>query len=233
MLAGILLLVPRFTTLGALLCAAVMSNVFMLNMSYDVPVKLFSFHLLVAALVLAGPDLASVARFFILRQPAQLAIDRPFFSNPRLNLAGLIAQLLFAAFLVGTDLYISHYYSAQYVTSADRPLLYGVWSITRANVDWQQVVFDRYGTFTVQPREGPMLYYSLKTNAKRRTITLSNYSKGPGGVLNFMQMPPNQLRLWGELASRRIVATLHRVDESKFLLLNRGFHWINEHPFNR
>jgi hypothetical protein len=111
--------------------------------------------------------------------------------------------------------------------------LYGVWSITRANVDWQQVVFDRYGTFTVQPREGPMLYYSLKTNAKRRTITLSNYSKGPGGVLNFMQMPPNQLRLWGELASRRIVATLHRVDESKFLLLNRGFHWINEHPFNR
>ena len=43
-----------------------MSNVFMLNMSYDVPVKLFSFHLLVAAIILAGPDLANLANFFIL-----------------------------------------------------------------------------------------------------------------------------------------------------------------------
>src|SRR5581483_12004453 len=97
MLAGILLLVPRSTTFGAVVCAAVMSNVFMLNMSYDVPVKLFSFHLLVAALILAGPDLANTTRFFVLRKPAQLAIDRPFFGDPRLNYAGLIAQLLFAA----------------------------------------------------------------------------------------------------------------------------------------
>jgi hypothetical protein len=26
---------------------------------------------------------------------------------------------------------------------------------------------------------------------------------------------------------------LHRTDETKFLLKSRGFHWINEHPFNR
>src|SRR5580765_5723381 len=39
MLGGILLLFPRFTTLGALVSAATMFNVFMMNMSYDVPVK--------------------------------------------------------------------------------------------------------------------------------------------------------------------------------------------------
>ncbi len=42
-----LLLIYRPTAvLGALSAAAVMLNVFVLNMSYDVPVKLFSFHLL-------------------------------------------------------------------------------------------------------------------------------------------------------------------------------------------
>jgi len=231
MLAGILLLVPRFTTLGALLCAAVMTNVFMLNMSYDVPVKLFSFHLLVAALILAGPDLANLARFFVFRRAARLTVDPPFFVNRRLNLAGLILQLLFAAFLVGIDVFNSLQYQA---SLTDRPALYGVWSVSRANVDWQQVVFDDYGYVALQSREGSMQYYFQKTNAARRTITLSRYhSSHSAGVLRFIQMPPNQLRLWGQIGRRRIVADLHRVDESKFLLLHRGFHWISEHPFNR
>jgi uncharacterized membrane protein YphA (DoxX/SURF4 family) len=232
MLAGILLLIPRFTTLGALFCAGVMSNVFMLNMSYDVPVKLFSFHLLVAALILAGPDFANLSRLFIFKRTGRLTIDRPFFSNRRLNLAGLILQLLFAAFLVGTDLYSA--VQSQVVAPADHPVLYGLWSVGRANVDWQQVVFDNYGIFAVQSREGSIRYYSQKTNAARRTITISSY-RDPhfGGVLRFSQVPPNGLRLWGRLGTLRIVATLHRVDESKFLLLHRGFHWISEYPFNR
>ncbi len=231
MLAGILLLVPRFTTLGALFCAAVMSNVFMLNMSYDVPVKLFSFHLLAAALILAGPDFANLTQFFVFKRPAQLAVDRPFFSDRRLNLAGLTLQLLFAAFLVGTDLYGSLQNQA---TPADRSALYGIWSVGRANVDWQQVVFDDYGILAVQSREGSMRYYSEKTNAAGRTIMISSYRDPHShGVLRFVQMPSNGLRLWGRLGSGRIVATLHRVDESKFLLLHRGFHWISEYPFNR
>jgi len=231
MLAGILLLVPRFTTLGALFCAAVLSNVFMLNMSYDVPVKLFSFHLLAAALIIAGPDLANLTRFFVFRRAARLTIDRPFFSSRRLNLAGLILQLLFAAFLVGTDLYVS---LQNQVTAADHPLLYGIWSVGRANVDWQRIVFDGYGILAVQSREGSMRYYFEKTNAARRTITISSYrDPHSGGVLRFSQMPPNRLRLWGHIGGRRIVAALQRIDESKFPLLRRGFHWISEYPFNR
>ena len=231
MLAGILLLIPRFTTLGALLCAAVMSNVFMLNMSYDVPVKLFSFHLLVAALILAGPDLGNLAQFFVFKRAARLTIDQPFFSNRRLNLAGLILQLLFAAFLVVTDLVGDFSYLQN--EGANRSVLYGVWSVSRANVDWKQIVFDDYSVFAVQSREGSMQYYTQKTTA-RRTITISSYhDPHSGGVLRFIEMPPNQLRLWGHLGGRQIVAALNRVDDSKFLLTHRGFHWISEHPFNR
>ncbi|MFY9708641.1 MAG: hypothetical protein WAK88_00555 [Candidatus Cybelea sp.] len=232
MLAGILLVIPRFTTLGALLCVAVMSNVFMLNMSYDVPVKLFSFHLLVAALILAGPDFANMAEFFVFKRTARLTIDRPFFSNRRLNLAGLILQLLFAAFLVGTDLIGDFSYLQN--EGANRSVLYGVWSVGRANADWKQIVFDDYSVFAVQSREGSMRYYTQKINAARRTITISSYhDPHSGGVLRFIEMPPNQLRLWGHLGGRRIAAALNRVDDSKFLLTHRGFHWISEYPFNR
>jgi hypothetical protein len=32
---------------------------------------------------------------------------------------------------------------------------------------------------------------------------------------------------------RKIRAQLRRVPQTDFLLINRGFHWINEFPFNR
>src|SRR5262249_38975967 len=43
--AGILLFVPGLTLLGALISLMTTTEVFVLNMTYDVPVKLFSFHL--------------------------------------------------------------------------------------------------------------------------------------------------------------------------------------------
>ena len=43
---------------------------------------------------------------------------------------------------------------------------------------------------------------------------------------------PDVLTLKGQMDGHQIAATLRRVDESQFLLLNRGFHWINEYPVN-
>src|SRR4029079_8818976 len=56
-----LLFLRRTTTLGALIVSAVMVNVVMLNFCYDVPVKLFSSHLLVMAGILTIPDLRRLA----------------------------------------------------------------------------------------------------------------------------------------------------------------------------
>src|SRR5579872_7450621 len=64
MLGGILLIFPRTTTLGALVCLADATETFMLNMTYDVPVKLLSFHLILMSLTLLAPELSRMARFF-------------------------------------------------------------------------------------------------------------------------------------------------------------------------
>ena len=47
----------------ALRTVAVMANVFMLNLCYDVPVKLFSFQVLLLAIVVAAPDVPRSERF--------------------------------------------------------------------------------------------------------------------------------------------------------------------------
>ena len=77
MLGGLLLTTRRTTLLGALVCFGVMSHVAMLNFSYDVPVKLFSMHLLAMALFLMAPDLGRLARMFVLNRPVEPAVFRP------------------------------------------------------------------------------------------------------------------------------------------------------------
>jgi hypothetical protein len=37
----------------------------------------------------------------------------------------------------------------------------------------------------------------------------------------------------GRFEGKEIVATLRKGDEQTFLLISRGFHWINDEPFNR
>ena len=43
----------------------------------------------------------------------------------------------------------------------------------------------------------------------------------------------NTVLLAAELDGHKFTATLHRMPLPRFLLTTRGFHWINETPFNR
>ena len=43
----------------------------------------------------------------------------------------------------------------------------------------------------------------------------------------------DSLRLDGILKGDSLHVRLHRLDETSFLLVSRGYHWINEFPLNR
>jgi len=47
------------------------------------------------------------------------------------------------------------------------------------------------------------------------------------------QPQPEQIVLDGKMDGHQIHAKLRLQPEAKYLLQNRGFHWINEYPFNR
>lgn len=61
-LGGLLLLWRQTTCLGAVVLIPVMTNVVAMNFFYDVPVKIYSTHLLLAAIVLVVPDAGRLTR---------------------------------------------------------------------------------------------------------------------------------------------------------------------------
>ena len=52
-------------------------------------------------------------------------------------------------------------------------------------------------------------------------------------LLNYQRPDPNTLIVDGTFGGDRIHAVTHREPENEFMLTTRGFHWINEFPFNR
>ena len=95
MIAGCLLMFPKFTLLGALVGFAVTTNVFMLNMCYDVPVKIYSFHLLLTSILLIIPDFQRILDFFVRHLSVQLRTDPPLFTRNQLNNAANIIQVVY------------------------------------------------------------------------------------------------------------------------------------------
>jgi len=78
LLAGVLLIVPRTALLGAIICLADMTQVFLLNMSYDIGVKMISFHLILVTCFFLAPDARRLADLFLWIVRSSLSpIDRP------------------------------------------------------------------------------------------------------------------------------------------------------------
>lgn len=100
-LAGLLLLWRRTSTLGGLVAVGAMTNVLLLNLCYDIPVKLYAAHLLLmGALVAAADALRLVAVFWrhaaVAAAPAMRAAWswRPWFVGGRIVKYSLVTWLL-------------------------------------------------------------------------------------------------------------------------------------------
>ena len=66
---------------------ACMAEIFTLNMTYDVPVKLFSFHLLLMSLFLLAPDTKRLLNVLLLNRPADVSVIPPLGARRALSVS--------------------------------------------------------------------------------------------------------------------------------------------------
>jgi hypothetical protein len=242
MISGILLFPRRTSTLGALMSIGVLSNVVALNFSYDVPVKLFSSHLLAMAIFLLLPDARRLGNFFILNRPAECVRVQPLFRRTVLHRGALVFATLLVIALVGTSLYQS--YDQRRLFTGQRSPLYGVWEIEEFSLGqttpaasgqrWRRIIFDSPRRIVVQTQTNPHERFSSQLDQEKHTLTLrKREDPGWNSVLTYEQVSPDVITLSGAFNGSEMTARLRRSEERKFLLTDRGFHWVSEFPFNR
>jgi hypothetical protein len=247
LLGAILLIFPRTVTLGAMVCTADMFQVFMLNMTYDVPVKQFSFHLLLLSVFLLAPQVSRLADFFLRDRPAILMREQPLFQSLRANRIAIAVQLVLWIWILAMNAYQTRSAWYEYGPGRQKPPLYGIWDVTQMTSDgqtrpalpsdegrWRRMIFDYPGSMTAQRMNDQMDHFTAGVDTQKMSVTLTNRKdKKWKALLTFSRPAPDQLNLDGTLNGHKIQMQLKREDETKFLLSSRGFHWVQEYPFNR
>lgn len=243
-LGGVLLLWRRTTTLGALVCAGVLSNVVALNFCYDVPVKLLSSHLLLASLVLAAPDAMRLMCVLVLNLPAPPRVLRP--PGPRGRVRAWCRGLLKLAFvwmlvvipaaqgpemmrLIGPwktpDPFDGLYRVEAFARTDGQPVA--------AEARWVQAAFDLRGSATVLRGDGTTQRFWVGRDRKDGQLRFSFVTGGTATPVDARADGEKGWVVTTELPDGGTTFTLRRIPPEETQLLGRGFHWVNEFPYNR
>jgi len=275
MLGGLLLLSRRTTTLGALILIAALSNVVMIDLSYDVSVKLWSMHLLLLASVLVLPDLGRLANMLVLNRPVERVAYPPLIARPllaRFTYGAAMAGVVFTMFARVTDSIKGH----RAMMFGPRNALYGIYNVESFarngtmlpplltdSTRWRQLVIERSGMASVRLMNDVIRDFATRADTARRTLVLvanpdtsfttagwwpMAFKTGPvedtvdeavkadstaRQSLRYSRPTGDRLTLGGSWGKDSIDVQLRRVDESRFMLVSRGFHWIQPRAFFR
>jgi hypothetical protein len=242
MAAGILLLVPRTTTLGALIGLADMLQVFVLNMTYDFGLKQISLHYLLMFAFLLAPDARRLANVLVLNQPTAPAPSPALFATARANRRAVIAQVAFGIYLIGMFSWLAarSYYGAGGPGEPRSPL-YGIWNIEELTVDgetrpavlndydrrWRRAIFDTANVIVFQRTDDSFAHYEANIDTSSRAVALTKRNGGPWRASFTYERPSDdRLVLDGTMDGHTLRLRLKLVNLDTFRLLNSRFRWV-------
>jgi hypothetical protein len=219
----------------------------MLNMTYDVPVKLLSFHLILLSLFLLAPEFQRLADFFFSNRTVRPSTQPQLFTKPRANSIAFAAQIVLGVWLLGTAVYGGWTDWHTYGGGRPKSPLFGIWDVDELSIDgqlrspllidydrWRRAVFDHPDDMAFQRMDDSFAHYGASINAGDKTMVLTKRSdKGWKANFTFQRTAEDRLILDGSMDSHKIHMRLQLADRSKFMLVSRRFHWIQEYPFNR
>ncbi|MGW4632835.1 DoxX family protein [Nocardia sp. NPDC004415] len=242
-LAGVLLFWSRTATAGAMLAVISMAQVFLLNMTFDVPVKMLSGHLLLMGLVLLAPQARRLANVLVLERASEPMTQPPLFASPRANRWATVAQLAMCLWIVAGLVHIGVQSWNEYGGGAPKPELYGIWEVTEFTADgrtlpplttdpvrWQRLIVDTAGS-AVQHMDGGIVPVLTVVDPAAHTLTVTLPTGQPYAVYTWDRPAADRLLLRGELDGAPGTAALTRFDHESMPLRATGFRWVQNAPY--
>jgi hypothetical protein len=245
-IAGLLLIVPWTALIGALVAFGVTTGVFMVNMTYDVPVKLFSLHLVVMSVFLIAPDMRRLADWFVMNRAVAPRPHPRYGSTARTQRVVNGLQVAFAVWASAFLIYGNLQSWKAYGGGAAKSPLYGIWDVDTMTVDgvvrpplatdttrFSHVVFQQAtGRVSFQRMDQKFTHFTGTADTIQHVVRLLRGQDS--SFLNYERpILSNTLRLEGKLDRRPVRMTMTRRDLDKVFLRSRGFNWVQEYPINR
>lgn len=246
MVSGFLVFFRKTILAGALLGIGIMSNVTVLNFCYDVPVKLFALNFLFMAVFLAAPHSKRLIRFFLLNQTVfPKTVFQPALTQKTwqwlIALKYFLAVIVFCFSLQKVRLLYSTWGNGAF---AQTPL-FGIYEVTTfiRNGDtlpplqtdttrWKEISVIYRKTAAIKLMNDSLRNYRFLIDTIHQNIEVGGKDDSTGKFMFTYQKPDSvHLLLHGRRQRDSLTIVLQKKDMNQYLLINRGFHWINEYPY--
>lgn len=243
---GLMLLWRRTALLGALVTAGALVNIVMLNLCFDVPVKLFSTHLLLMSVYVMAPDLGRLGALLVFNRPvAARPVPAPL--GPRLRWGRRVLKYG----LIGYSLYELVSSQLEYrdlIAGEHPPAITGVWNVDEVVVDgavaaplltngprWRTISVNDWGGVMVRHVDGSSERFGGAFDPATHLATWAPYTSQDDkpGVVLYGTRGVAHMTLVGFVGGHAMIVRASKKDAGDSLLVSRGFHWINEFPLNR
>jgi hypothetical protein len=189
--------------------------------------------------------------FFILNKVVPTQLCRHPFTEKGANISVQIIKGI--AILGGFSfmLYNNLDSRSQYGDSAPKPPMYGIYEVEKFilnndtlapmlndTIRWRYLVFERGESVNIFNMKtaayDDLKYFIPKVDTLKKEVQFLNYSDSTQvAKLYYQKIDSTHFVFKGIFNKDTLKLHTVRKDEKDFLLTNRGFHWINEYPYNR
>ncbi|WP_295123533.1 hypothetical protein [uncultured Chitinophaga sp.] len=246
-IAGLLLIFRRTVTIGAIVNIVVTINIVAINFCFDVPVKLFSSMLLLMSVFLLAPDVKRLTGLFLFNKAVSPKLYPNYHGRKRwLRILLLVLKFLIVAYFLYVNVANSLHGVKLYGDERPLPTLYGIYDahlIVRNNdtlpplrtdyTRWNTLVIQYPNAAVVKLTNDSTKYFAFEVDTVRKTARVYSYEENAHrSTLNY-HVKGDTLELSGKYFNDSVLFSFTKRDLKTIRLLNRGFHWINEHPYHR
>lgn len=104
--------------------------------------------------------------------------------------------------------------------------------LTTDTLRWKRLIVDKRSTH-IQTMDEKLIRFKEKTDTIAKTINLISFNDSTD-IQTLQYIKKDSLYFFqGIYECDSLKIKTRKKERSEFLLINRGFHWINEKPFNR
>jgi hypothetical protein len=248
--AAVLLLFRRTLTFGLIITLMTTANVMAVNYFFDVPVKILSTHLFLMCAFLLARDFQKLLVFFFQRIPVALTdIYKPKL-HKALSVGFLVLKVLVLCYALGYGFYNTLESKERYYGEDSKSPLKGLYEVKEVTLngetkntdtftlkDWKYIAIDQKDYALVQFFDLSRRWMQLEVNEEEEKMILTDSQNDDKTYdLNYYEGDDKDFYFKGlinekDTLSIRVKRT--RDFREKFLLTNRGYHWVNEVPYNR
>ena len=239
----------RTVPLGLLVGLGVFTNVFVLNLSYDIPVKLYSMQIVIACLFLVVWDSQKYIDFFVFHKTITPITSYDFYLSKRWQRIGRIGlKICFLIAFVALAFYQAWDWHQQTQTTQVELIKQGVYSIKvfkknnevmpviiNDSLAWKDFILDKEGKGSINTNDTLFNkkygrgYFYYEANKSKQIIT---FKLAPSDTTNLFIMKykiidNKTIQLQGKVRKDTLYYELVRNDK-QYPLAEKQFHWISE-----